>query len=283
MLDDEEILDYANEEMEIHIVPLIVSKHQDYYLIREDFPVKPNKIEYPIPYRAIGSQLRKVCVADSGGSLGTMVRITVDDLVTDSVSFQSRNRRYYIQGENIVLDSSNGYNVNEYIVMFYNIRPNSLVLSEKVAIIENIDRENGLILVNNIPDHFELDSKFDFIKTKAPHKIISFDLNVLDIQSSTKLITISPDLIPEQLLVGDRIALAGETDVLNCPSELHVMLAQAVATRILESIGDIENLGAADKKLQTMQNNAANLLDNRVVGSPIKVKPNRGLGRSRRR
>ena len=287
MITDAEILEFANEEMELNVIPLIVAKHEDYFLTREDVAVVSNQQSYAIPYRAIGSQLRNLCVSDENSNeLGSMSRIPLEEAMTHSrYGNQSfGNRRYYIQNENVVILGNNSNDLNaDYLSFFYNLSPNKLVASTRVAIITQIDEGSGQIIVDRMPDNFTLTSEYDFVKTRAPHKILTYDIAVSDIDVSNKLITFNTQDLPDQLRVGDRIAISGETDVVNCPSELHVMLAQSVAARILESIGDNENLQMAERKLKKMEDNAANILDNRVSGSPIKAKPTRFSNRRRRR
>ena len=67
MISNDEILDFANEEMELTLVPLIVSKHEDYYLVSESTPLVSSKSRYSIPYRSIGNKLQDVAYQDSGG------------------------------------------------------------------------------------------------------------------------------------------------------------------------------------------------------------------------
>jgi hypothetical protein len=168
-------------------------------------------------------------------------------------------------------------NLSGYLKVYYDIRPNSLVLPERVGVITGIDRVAGIITVDKIQEVFTLDAQYDFIKERSPHRIISFDLTLSDINSGGLYVQMPVEDIPEMLAVGDHLCLAGETDVVNCPSEMHTYLAQSVATRILESVGDIENLKVANEKLQKMEYNSGALLDNRVDGSSIKAKPRNGF------
>jgi len=281
MITDNEILEFANEEMELNVVPLIVSQHEDYFLSREDLPTSPTLKEYAIPYRAIGSKLREVAFSTDGESLTEMVRISIDDVTNSYITRSGTSSRFYIQGENIVLFSSSDVDTG-YIVCFFNLRPNSLVLEERVATISDIDRTTGLITVDSVPSNFPSTSEFDFVKTKSPHKLLTYDLTATTVDSGSSTLTFDTDDIPTQLAVGDKISIAGETDLVNCPSELHVMLAQMTAARVLESIGDLENLQAANNKIQKMENNASTLLSNRVDGSPIKAVVRNGFLRGRK-
>jgi hypothetical protein len=65
-----------------------------------------------------------------------------------------------------------------------------------------------------------------------------------------------------------------------------MVLAQRVAQRVLEAIGDSEGLNNATAKVAEMENKLSTMLDNRVEGAPRKV-VNRalmtGVSRNRRR
>jgi hypothetical protein len=79
--------------------------------------------------------------------------------------------------------------------------------------------------------------------------------------------------IPKKLGVDDIIALPEETSIPQIPIELHSMLAQRVAMRCLESLGDVPGLQAAAAKLADMEAKTGSLIDNRVESSPMKIVP----------
>lgn len=57
---DQDILDFASEELLISQVPSILSVHEEYYVYTQDVALVPQKTKYPIPERAIGIKLRDV-------------------------------------------------------------------------------------------------------------------------------------------------------------------------------------------------------------------------------
>ena len=184
--------------------------------------------------------------------------------------------------ENVVLDtfSDISYDVLRF---FYNMRPNSLVLNSRISVIKEINRLSGVITVESIPEEFTSDIKFDFIKLNSPHRILNYDVTSTLVDNANSQLTFDPSDIPSELNVGDHICIQNETNLVNAPSELHVMLAQMVAARVLESVGDNENLAAANDKLLKMERSTEYLIDNRVEGSPIKASARRNgfLGRNR--
>ena len=278
-ISDDEILDFANEELSMNLIPLIMSKHEDYFLIREVVTLVADQTEYAIPYRSLGSKVREVAYMDSSGNLYEMFRKSIDDITN---GYSSNSRHFHIENENIKIHCNNSSIPTGSIVFFYDLRPNSLVLSERIGTITSIDSTTGLIGFTSFPTHFAENMLIDFIKTKSPHKILDFDVTVTAVDSANKTITVDPDNIPSTLTINDRVGLAGESDLINIPSELHSMLAQACASRFLESIGDLGNLKAANVKLSEMKDNTSSLITNRVTGSPMKAKPRNGLLRRSR-
>lgn len=283
MITDEEILDYANEEMLLNLVPLVVSKHEDYYLTSEEVTIQSGIYSYPIPYRALGTKLRELAYHDiETKRYSPLYRKSIDEITEDSHRGTSSSKnRFYIMNENVVLDTTTdvGY---DYLTFFYNMRPNSLVLESNVCKITGIDRNTGIISVNAVPSVFDGATQLDFVKLNAPHRILNYDVTPVLIDNANSQITFNVADLPDELIIGDHICLQNQTNLVNAPSELHVMLAQMVAARVLESIGDTQNLAAANDKLVKMEKSTEYLIDNRVTGSPIKAsaRKNGFLGRS---
>lgn len=298
MITDNEILEFANEEMLLNFIPLVYSRHEDYYLVRQEIPLEAGVVRYPIPYRSIATKVREVALKNANGDLREMFRISVDEVTNSYREGTSYVHRYYFEGEEIVLHvNKSSFNPSDLtLVIFYNLRPNSLVDSDRVGIITSIEASSTLSDVTNIffnprPDNLEAGTEVDFIKSKSPHRVLTYDKVIQEAGGigADLYIAIKNEDLPSRLVVGDRVASAGETDIVNAPSDLHVMLAQMVAERVLESIGDQSGLQAAGAKLAKMEKNSALVLDNRSIGSPIKANPRNGtirqsgLGRKRRR
>ena len=61
---EEDLLRFANEEMDTAVIPYVMSFHEDYFLFREDIPLQADTTQYAIPYRAVGNKLREVAYKD---------------------------------------------------------------------------------------------------------------------------------------------------------------------------------------------------------------------------
>lgn len=376
---EKDFLAFANEELDMALIPYVLSFHEDYFLTSADIPMTTGRSAYPIPYRAIGNKLRDVQIKDRSGNLYELTRTGVGDrpyfqhegggrlysglrsfdlesnnivLSTDSTS-TSRNilvngvasgrivsapfhglstgqpLRFtagtlpsvtvnsivyvrFITSSSIALavsevaassSNSNDWinidgNVNatfsilnsdltatgESIVAYYYLRPNKLVSETRAMIITSLnDLANGNIVVDKIPltatssTLFSSSSVVDFIQVKSPHKCLKIDVPLTGVDSVNKIISIDPANIPLDLAVGDHILLSEECIIPQIPTDLHSMLAQRIACRCLEALGDREGLAAANAKLQEMEAKGGTILDNRVDDAPKKINPRHGF------
>lgn len=287
-LTDQDLLDFATEEINMAMVPMMQNQQEDYFLITEDITLVQGKTTYEIPYRATGNKIREVSFLRPGSNdIYELTRIGVGDL-----PFYNRSQAsgpigaFYMSNNEICLVASPDSMSGSLRVSYY-IRPNVMVPLEEVAVISNIDRNTGIITVTSIPEKWLApngtllpDQLFDFITIKSPHKTLKYDVEMLSVDSGSITVTFSTSNIPESLTKGDHIALATETAIPQIPSDLHVMLAHRVATRCLEAMGDTEGLQNANTKLAEMQQAAKDLTENRVEDAPKKIVPRHGVLRN---
>jgi hypothetical protein len=267
---NEDFLRFANEEMALGVVPSILRNHEDYFLISEDIPIITSKNKYPIPYRAIGNKVREIALIDSNGSVYEMTRIGVGDLPFYNTA--GKVYAYYLANNdiNLVPEKLNNANGMKLRISYY-VRPNTLVLLKDIAIISSIDRSSGIIQVNALPTTFSQSIKYDLVQIKSPHKCVKFEITPTAMNTTLKTVTFNLSDIPDELEVGDHLTLATESAIPQIPSDMHMILAHRVATRLLEAQGDTEGLQNANQKLQELEKQTETLIDNRVEDSPKKV------------
>lgn len=301
---DQDLIDFMNEEIMIGILPSVLQLKEEHFIFKEIIPLVPQKSRYPVPERAIGNKLREVCFRDTASTNFNneyeMTQIAIDDRYTGLSNGTGSSdftgfRRFYMLGGDVVLHPNVGPTPYGALALYYYIRPNTLVKDSSVASITAINKTTGEITLSSLPSGYTVyvagtnnteNTLYDFVKTKSPHTIIDINIPILALNSTTKTITVDPDKIHLDLEVGDYMPLAGQTAVPNIPTELHMVLAQRVAQRVLEAIGDSEGLANASTKVAEMENKLSTMLDNRVEGAPRKV-VNRalmtGVARNRRR
>jgi len=277
---DEDFLEMINEEMGYFAVPHLLQNHEEYLVNQIDYATvdADNNLitSYPIPSRAVGNKLRDVSYVDTTGNVYELHRVSLEDLSDYNNDFvNDYPQLFYVQNNNIRLVDGSP-NVNETIRMHFYLKPNKLVIEDRVATISSIDRVTGLITFANIPTALIGATELDFIQANSPNNIIGFDITPLSIDSATSSVTFTATDIPKDLQIGDHVSLAGETVVPQLPTELHPILAQRVAVHCLEAMGDAQGQQIAQSRLDQMEQSMLTILDNRVEGAPEKVNNRHG-------
>lgn len=276
---DEAILEVLNEEIDVGLLQSIMSVNEEHLVNFEEQTLVPNKNSYRIPYRAVGNKLRDVALIDSSGNVCECTRISLEDLSDFSGNMYNSNLySFYVQNDSIVFPSSEFTGFNKVRMYFY-LRPNKLVLEEDSCKITAINTLTGVISVNNLPDDFSSLPSIDFIVDRSPNKILSYDIPItsVSLNSNPKTITIDPNDIPDDLVVGDWICKAEESCIPNIPTEWHPVLAQRAVVYIMESLGDTEGLNNSRAKLAQVESSVMKMTDNRIEGAPQKIRPRHTL------
>lgn len=270
---DEDLIEFLNEEMSIGLVPSVLQMKDEYLVYKGVVKVEQGQTSYPIPTRAIGNKLRELSYSDDGKNEYNMTQIELDNKTINSFVNQGGfyASQFYVQGSSINLHPSD-FSYSGFLFFYYYMSPNYLVKDNAVATIKSIDRNAGTITLNNLPSTYNTDNVYDFINIDSPNNIITIDNPITAINAVTKIITMDATKIPATLKAGDYMSIAGESCVPNLPTELHAILAQRVACRALEALGDSNGLANAKVKLEEMESKLGVLLDSRVEGSAIKIR-----------
>lgn len=274
---EEDLLRFANEEMELTMMPNVLSVKEEFYVrdqIISASDVTDNR--YEIPYRAIGSKLRNIQYIQ-GNSAQVMTRIQPEDLpYFDNSYFNSTANAFYLEGNSVVIPSKVSDSSGS-VKLSYHLRPNRLVDITRVGIISEIDRvgdgTTGSVTLSNtaFPSNLQAGTVADFLQATPGFKTYTFDVTIQTSNPTTNQVFFLLEDIPSSLKVGDNLATAGECMIPQLPSELHPMLAQAVACRLLEAMGDTDNLQRAMAKLMEMKQSLFTLIDQRTEGNPQKI------------
>lgn len=201
---DSDILDFADEELALSIVPAIMSLHEDHLLYEQLSPLQPNQNQYLIPYRAIGNKLYDLQFKDSNGNFLPMSQTTWSDEPSYNGAYTTNLLyAYYVKNNRIgLLPTFAGISSGSLRFMYY-IRPSGLVPSVDVAVINSIDRLSGTITFSNLPSTYSTTTLVDFYQFKSPHTILNIDVTPLSVSQATKtmvfntgntIITLTPGL-----------------------------------------------------------------------------------------
>jgi hypothetical protein len=280
---EEDFLAFANEEMNLGIVPHIISFHENYLLAEYDVDIVDNQTRYEIPHRAVGNKLKDVQFIDQSGRAYEMTQIEVGDLPYhqwgSNKAINGTLNSFYLEGNELV--TTNASFTGKLRFLYY-LRPSDIVPIDRSAKITNIDTVNKVVTLNSSPSVFVGQVLFDITATRSPFKAIGLDMSGTFNGSSTNpQITFTSDL-PTHLKVGDIVTLTEETIIPQIPLELHSMLAQRVALRCLDAMGDANGIQTGTARLAEMEQKTGTLLDNRVEDAPHKISPKNSFLRRKR-
>lgn len=208
----EDILEFANQEMKISMVPQILIYHQEYFVRTNGIPIQSNISKYPIPGRAAGEKLRDVMYGDGSttsqlpwGNLFEMSRIDPGD----KAYFQETDSNYpgilkfYLEGNNIVLIPTVGANVIGYLVVSYYLRPNELVPNERAFIVNNFSKT---ITIDNtqtaVGDTILINNNVFTAVSGAPSSF-QYNLGVTATQTATNITTAINSVSDQVLATAD--------------------------------------------------------------------------------
>jgi hypothetical protein len=266
---DADLLNLANEEMETFIVGTIMRVQQEYLVVTDSLPLVKDQVRYRIPPRAIGQKVRDVTMTSNGSTIPVPRYLRENKSDQTSVDGQFG---FYIENNYIVLLSAPSTSQGTLDVSYF-LRTGQIVDS---TMWQNVVSVAGNVIgVSSILPGFVVGAKIDVITAMSGSETILRDANILSVDLQNKTITLDQSCALVQ--VGDYVCFAGQSAVPQCPEEMHPLLAQRVICRVLEALNDQNGLAAASQKLQLMEQNILALIDNRIVGKPLKIVNNRGL------
>lgn len=269
--EDSDLLEIANEEIDVEILPSLLSLNEEFLVTHVDIPLVDSQTRYEIPYRAVANKLREVVLV-SGNNLYEVTRTDLEYLADYSGwNLNTGNNVVYVENNEIVFASVNSVNNYDHLRVYYYRSPSRLVETDRVGQITFIDKANGIVRVDHFPDNYSNLPTMDFVSGSVANKIYNFDIAPTSVNKNVKEIYFNSADIPDTLQVGDYLCESQETVIPQIPSEMHPVLAQSVAVHVLESLGDQEGLAAARSRLDKMSKNVMGMTENRIEGAPRKI------------
>jgi hypothetical protein len=160
---NDEILNFANEELFLAQVPSIMQYHEEYLVYRHNVPLVSQIQKYDIPDRAIGMKLRDLFFKDDNGNLYEMTNTGASnqDYFQQNSFGVNIPRYFFVENNSIVLSTDVTNSAPGSLEMIYYLRPNSLVENERAAICINFTKIitiNSASLSEDAGDTFNFDS-----------------------------------------------------------------------------------------------------------------------------
>jgi hypothetical protein len=261
ILTEDEVVAICTDELQNYLVPKMMATREEYFVRHQDFVLSDYRTEQeiaiPIPYDAIGSKLRDVCIK-TGSQFNPIPRMEIEDLYRGSFT----STGYYIEDSFIKIYPVT-INVTE-IRIYYFARPQDLILTTRAAIVREI-REDNRIIVSRVPSHFSVGDEYSLINSKQPFNIYK---TVIIEEKNGTLLTLDDTT---GIQVGTWLCLQGESPVPQVPVEAHSVLAQMAAVKCLESMGDQQGMVSAQAKLDRDLESLFVYIGPRVDSAPVKI------------
>lgn len=291
---DADILAHANKELQSRMLPLVNSVREEFYVQSQVVPLVANQQFYRIPGRSIGNRLRDVQLQLSDGSLQNLTRIAPEAVPEmSSVTPAVTPFGYYLESDSVMVVPTPSA-ASASLVMKYLLRPGWLIThndSQSPHVTTVTDLGGGLKRIAYTGNHNFGTNRLDIVSLKPPFRTVM--IGVVPVAASMGQIDVNASDLPSDFTtanfggganVGAVVSLAENTPVIQLPPELQMVLNQRVLCRVLQSIGDLEALSAAEANAAQMERDAVGLIANRTEGEPKKVvgrllsQPRRRLG-----
>lgn len=250
-LSDVDMLTLADEEIQTKMLPMLTDLRNEYLVTLESFTMTAGRTEYPIPYRAIGRTLRDVTVVRAGQTTDTLPYIQPED------SYAAGQVGFFLRGDKLLLTEAQ---TSGTLNLYYELRPSSLVLLADCARIATLTAIDAVVVA--VPSTIVTGTSVDVLEARSGHTLLGKDLSVTNVAGTTLTLA-----VPTAAIAGDYIAPAETSPVIMLPQEMHQVLAQAVAVRVLEAIGDFEAMGSHQARLAEKMIAVRSLLTPRVRGA----------------
>jgi len=280
-----DFLRFATEELQVGLLPMLLSIREEFFVHKSDTSVVADQQLYPIPERAVGRILRDIMYTSDNpvtlrSSMQSLARMDPDQLSWGSGSFNSSNALVcYMQDDSVGLHPLPTQSSGS-IRFSYHRRPSCLVEPSATSKVVSIDSAT-VITVDAVPTTLDNSKLVDIVTATGGFRSKGDDLALDSVTSPT--ITFTNDL-PSDLAVGDYISLAGESPIPQIPLELQPILAQRVAIKCLEGLGDERGgMSIAQAKLNEMEKAAFTLITPRIRGEAKKISSQNHFANSYRR
>lgn len=268
---DEGILKIANRELRTRLAAEIMDKREEFFVLRQDFPITKQGAKYRIPSRAIGNKLRDLYLIGADGT-ETAIPLLQPEEIENAI-----RDGFYIENNSVVLRS----NVSAGTLrMKFFVRPNKIVKATRGAKITAITVPAFTTLnLQSTPTVFGNGTglTFDLVKGGSPFEHLNIDIAG---SVSGGQFTIVPNVadLSTNLGVGDYVFLSDESNFIQVPEDLSPILTYRVALKCVEAIGDEGAVGRISKSLKELESGIGTLIGPRIDGRAKKISNKRLLG-----
>lgn len=290
---DNDILRYADLEMETRIYPLLLSNSQEYNVQTQDYNVENNKQQYRMPHRAIAGKLRDVNFI-SGAVLYPLPKIEIEQL-TGWVVNQNAGipTGFFLKAGSVNLmpiPSGNGFLRMQYFCkhgqfVFWNSTPTTGARALLTAVYSTTNQPNDTVTITTaVGLTFTPGLRYDIIASNPPCEHLGINLLCVSGGNGTAVLRVDPAMaIPENwqsplslnVTAGDIVALAEQMPIIPLAMDSYQLLVTRTCIAVMGALGDNERVELLEKQYGIQEKRIIQLYAPRVDGASQTV---RGMG-----
>lgn len=278
--EDSDFLEWADDSMRALIVPLLKSVGGNYLLTTPtQTSLVADQDTYDIPYRAVGRKLRNLKLSADGTGEDTVDLTLVDDDKIQNLSVEGTPQGFYYIGDQIVVRPRPTV-ATGYLELWWYLQPSRLVAVTDAARVSGIAGDT--VTVTSVPSTMSAGCDCDFIQGRSGCRLLGMDKTITNVAGTQ--ISFGTGVVPTGLVVGDYVALAQETPLLQMPDELHPLFEADIVARALQAVGDLDNESKVRSEMMGpagLEARVKSLLEQRTDQASIKIVNRAGLLRGR--
>lgn len=268
------VIQMLDEEMRSTIVPLVMAAQEEFFVTNIDQAVLANVFNYTIPQRAGFATWRDVVFVDSNGMELNMTNLSPEYL---KLTYPAGGNPplyvfgFILQHDQIRLWPPNGSTPTQYkLRMKIKREPNFLTSTTNVGQITNI--VGNVCTLANADTTWTTSTTFDVIPNSPIFTSRQDDatISALSVPAGGPY-SVTFTTLPTGTIVGDWVCPSRMSPIPQLPYEMFPLLAQRGAIKILEALGDTQNLQVAERRYQDMAADFARTVSPRIEGTPKKI------------
>lgn len=286
---DADILELANEELALRLVPLVRRSRGDYWVTTHDETIVSGTASYRVPERAQASGLRDLSIVDEDGREWPVPQMHLEDRgIAEAYGGGIGCTRFYMEGPTVVLvpePEVSGYTLR---MRYHRSHPTLVPLAESGTVFHTASDAATLlsavatgatlygVQLYPVPSSWVAGYTIDVYYRDPPFGFAALDQEISSVDSSGlpdnyvyTLTAALPSGFPDATFVNFGLMLAslsGETSIVDLPREAYPLLVSALTSRVCEVIGDRDAAQMAFALYERESQNVMDLLTPRVEG-----------------
>ena len=285
-LQPNDIIAFLDEEMRTTIIPLVLAAQEEFWVQNFDQPVIQNQYNYTIPERAAFATWRDVVFVDANNNELNMSQLSPEYI---KVTYPAGGNPplyvfgFILQNDQIILYPNTAGTPTQYrLRMKIKRRPNNLTSVDNCGQITAINTMTNEVRVANVDPTWTSSTLFDIIPN-SPQFTSRQDNQTVSLISGNSLTFTSPGInysvvpaapypaLPVGLSVGDWVCPANMSCIAQVPYDMFPLLIQRGVIKVLEAMGDTQNLTIAERRYADMAVDFARTVSPRIDGTPKKI------------